>query len=150
LYFSAVAGVDITESDRPGALRAEAILMDAINQIIDSYGYESAEAMDLGDSIEVDVDGFMELVIEKCGEKHLSVAHYYEQRGDLMRDPEVVFSLGDGEWTPFEFRQDPMFHQHDEDGLDIEEFLTQWNSNIQNQGFVDAAQANVEADREEQ
>jgi len=119
--------------------------MDAIKNIIDNYGYESAEAMALGDKIEVDVDGFMPLVIEKCGEgdeddeNHLSVAHYYEQRGDLMRDPEVVFSVADGEWTPFEFRQDPAFHQYDKGGLAIGAFLEQWNANIKKQGFVDAA-----------
>ena len=121
--------------------------MDAIKEIIDSYGYESAETMELGDNIEVDADGFMPLVIEKCGENHLSVAHYYEQRGDLMRDPEIVFSLADGEWTPFEFRQDPAFHQYDKDGLDIGPFLKQWNSNIRKQGFVDAA-AEAQANQE--
>lgn len=36
-----------------------------------------------------------------------SVAHYYEQAGDLMRDPEMVFLRGaDGSYYPTSFRQD--------------------------------------------
>jgi hypothetical protein len=56
-----------------------------------------------------------------------------------MRDPEVVFSIVDGEWVPVEFWQDPTFHQHNEDGIDIGNFLDTWNGNIQAQGFVEAA-----------
>jgi hypothetical protein len=43
---------------------------------------------------------FMPLVIEAvdesgpCGLPALSVAHYGEQNGDLMRDPEMCFELG--------------------------------------------------------
>ncbi len=43
---------------------------------------------------------YMELVIEAvdesgpCGLRSLSVAHYGEQNGDLMRDPEMCFELG--------------------------------------------------------
>jgi hypothetical protein len=43
---------------------------------------------------------FMALVIEAtdesgpCGLPVLSIAHYGEQNGDLMRDPEMCFELG--------------------------------------------------------
>jgi hypothetical protein len=48
---------------------------------------------------------YMELVIEAVGEPGplglpaISVAHYGEQNGDLMRDPEMCFELrsGDGQ-----------------------------------------------------
>ena len=36
-----------------------------------------------------------------------SVAHYYEQNGDLMRDPDMEFIKGsDGEYYPISFWQD--------------------------------------------
>lgn len=38
-------------------------------------------------------EGFMPLVIEKIGGNMISVAHYYEQNGDLMRDPEIEFLI---------------------------------------------------------
>jgi len=41
----------------------------------------------------------------------VSVAHYYEQNGDMMRDPDMVFIYANGEgytgqWYPISFRQD--------------------------------------------
>ena len=36
-------------------------------------------------------DVFMPVVVEQVGENQLSIAHYYEQNGDLMADPEIVF-----------------------------------------------------------
>jgi Domain of unknown function (DUF6908) len=36
-----------------------------------------------------------------------SVAHYYEQNGDLMKDPDMTFLRGDGgDYYPLEFQQD--------------------------------------------
>lgn len=35
--------------------------------------------------------GFMAVVVEQIADDKISVAHYYEQNGDLMADPEVVF-----------------------------------------------------------
>ena len=36
-----------------------------------------------------------------------SIAHYYEQNGDLMRDPDIQFIKGgDGEYYPISFWQD--------------------------------------------
>lgn len=51
---------------------------------------------------------YMPLVIEKVGKDFVSVAHYYEQNGDLVADPEVVFYTGYGEWVPVEMTQPPM------------------------------------------
>ena len=37
----------------------------------------------------------------------VSVAHYYTQNGDLMRDPEMVFEVGpDGAFHPVSYQQD--------------------------------------------
>ncbi len=48
---------------------------------------------------------YMRLVIEYVGEGPrgmpcISVAHYYEQNGDLMRDPELVFEVNPDEDGP--------------------------------------------------
>jgi len=50
--------------------------------------------------LKVSNEPFMALVIEAmdesgpCGLPAVSVAHYGEQNGDLMRDPEMCFELG--------------------------------------------------------
>jgi ParB family chromosome partitioning protein len=49
----------------------------------------------------------MAVTVERVGARHYSVAHYHEQNGDLMRDPEVVFWQGpDDRFYPIEFTQD--------------------------------------------
>jgi hypothetical protein len=59
----------------------------------------------------------MRLVIEYLGEgprglPSISVAHYCQQNGDLMRDPEMVFEVNGplcwktGNWEPVSFQQD--------------------------------------------
>jgi hypothetical protein len=54
---------------------------------------------------------FMALHVECIGECNLghifSLAHYYEQHGDLMRDPEMLFiKAEDGGYYPVEIWQD--------------------------------------------
>jgi hypothetical protein len=54
---------------------------------------------------------FMAACIEIIGTTGLgplvSIAHYYEQNGDLMRDPDVIFLIGaDQQVYPISFRQD--------------------------------------------
>lgn len=51
--------------------------------------------------------GFMPVSVEWIGCNCLSVAHYGEQNGDLMRDPDMVFWRGaDSKWYPASFRND--------------------------------------------
>jgi len=42
-----------------------------------------------------------------------SIAHSYEQNGDLLKDPDMVFIRGqDGEYYPIELQEDnPAFYQ---------------------------------------
>ena len=54
---------------------------------------------------------YMDVVVEHIGDCNLgpmfSIAHYYEQNGDLMRDPEMCFIKGgDGEYYPYYYRID--------------------------------------------
>jgi len=115
---------------------------DTIKEILQLYGFESVENMTYDDHIKLDVDGFMPLTIEKVSEDRVSVAHYKEQHGDLMRDPEIVFRvLDDGTWFAVEYTQDPYIYKRDENGLpEAQKFaVNTWNENLQRQGFVEAA-----------
>jgi|GEM_PF-5240252 len=114
--------------------------MKTVADIIRANGFESVDDMEVGDHISVDVPGLMELVIEKVLDDTISVAHYWEQNRDLMRDPEIVFQVENGEWTPIEYIQDPRVHRHDPDGLDLGIFPDEWDKTLRDQGFVDAAQ----------
>jgi hypothetical protein len=92
---------------------------------------------------------FMALHVECIGECNLgllfSLAHYYEQHGDLMRDPEMLFiQAEDGGYNPAEIWQDAV-NSHGvgvliEDGLavsideteqaDLTVFAEVWLKNI--------------------
>ncbi|MBM3998905.1 MAG: hypothetical protein FJ297_05075 [Planctomycetes bacterium] len=110
--------------------------------------------------ISLRVDGFMPLSIERIGTGPrggmlISVMHWYEQNGDLMRDPDVEIEIlpNTGEWLPLSYRQDSagLFQeaQIDIDGelmrasdrfvKDIQRFLKLWDQNIGEQGFIEAA-----------
>jgi hypothetical protein len=61
---------------------------------------------------------FMAVCVEIIGRTGLgplvSIAHYYEQNGDLMRDPDVVFLVGaDQEVYPISYRQDNLCIDHE-------------------------------------
>jgi hypothetical protein len=66
----------------------------------------------------------MELVIEATDESGprglpcISVSHYGEQNGDLMRDPEMCFEPGHGQSL------DPFYYRNDHVGVE------QWSRNI--------------------
>jgi Domain of unknown function (DUF6908) len=107
----------------------------------------------------------MRLVIEHIGEgprglPAIAVAHYYEQNGDAMRDPEIVFEVNPdawktGEWTPVSYRQDnldiyqeavflvdtgkptirPKLLRH------LKAFAREWDRDIEQQGSLNAARA---------
>jgi hypothetical protein len=59
---------------------------------------------------------FMSVHVEHIGQCDLgpmfSVAHYYQQNGDLMKDPDMVFLRDEaGDYFPIEFQQDPIIYQ---------------------------------------
>ena len=77
-----------------------------------------------------------------------SIAHYYEQNGDLMRDPDMEFIKGgDGEYYPISFWQDSPLKRDDavewEDGeitrinpkmqAALASFANTWMKNIKEQ-----------------
>jgi len=84
------------------------------------------------------------LVIERHGDL-VSVAHYFEQEGDLIQDPEVEFHYPT--WTPTAITQAWLgrrqkFIERDGKQLvdmkfhgEVTAFLTIWGSNIRAQGW---------------
>lgn len=107
---------------------------------------------------------FMRLVIEVVGPMfpngscEISVAHYGEQNGDAMRDPEITFFVtpteeGHWQWKPLTFLNDYVgVHQvageYDNFGFirvrdaklvrELTEFANQWDCNIKQRGFIEA------------
>lgn len=43
---------------------------------------------------------FMAVVVERIGPERWSIAHYYEQNGDLVPDPDLEMVRQDGDWFP--------------------------------------------------
>ena len=131
--------------------------MKTVAKIIDLFG--GLEALKQ-QPIRLKVEGFMPLTIEHVGvgprgQPLVSVAHYYEQQGDLMADPDMTFEVADGTWSPVEFQQaSPPVYQRavlvDDDGkvlikpkllADLKRFAALWDRNLRDQGFLKAAQA---------
>ena len=102
----------------------------------------------------------MSLVIEAmdesgaCGLPAISVAHYGEQNGDLMSDPEMCFELGlagGAHLNPFYWRNDYMgveqwsrfitdtdYAFHRELFQQHVSFAKVWDRNLRSQGFTEA------------
>jgi hypothetical protein len=105
----------------------------------------------------IDNAPYMRLVIEDIGRgprgyQAVSVAHYFEQNGDLCQDPEMVFELvpqGEGVvYEPFLFQQalPPVYQEvyatgsaNDRLKRQLTAFALRWDQNIGAQGFVIAA-----------
>ena len=128
--------------------------MKIIQQIVEANG-----GLHEGLYLRVENPPYMTLVIESIGTgprglPMLSVAHYYTQEGDAMRDPDVeVEVVTDGlqgwRFLPVSYRQDGlgMFQEavwQDDDGRvllkpglvrSISSFLRTWNNNLREQGF---------------
>jgi hypothetical protein len=110
--------------------------------------------------LKIDNAPYMELVIEAMDESGpmglpaISVAHYGEQNGDLMRDPEMCFELGlagGAHLSAFYYRNDflgiEQWSRNVIDGNYIhlivlhaqhERFAKTWDNNLRLQGFAEA------------
>lgn len=81
----------------------------------------------------------MPLVIEVLLPGMLSIAHYYEQNGDLIADPDVeIFTLSDG-WAPAAIQQLGHYRNYVEDERgqhDLAAFCETWAANIEAQGWL--------------
>jgi len=95
----------------------------------------------------------MPVIVEKVGHltgygEVISIAHYGEQNGDLMADPEMTFTIVDGKYYPITFRNDYVglyqeVFDYNEDGepeaidiklqSDLTDFANEWMRSIQEQ-----------------
>ena len=113
-------------------------------------------------AVRIRVEGYMPLSLEAVGasangNRLISICHYGEQNGDLMRDPEMVFELyTHGELSvaePLSFQNDYMgllqeVYRYDESGkktrvdtrlkADLKSFARTWFRNLREQGFFSA------------
>lgn len=115
------------------------------------------------DCVKIKSEGFMDLVIERIGKgpnglPAVSVCHYGEQNGDLMRDPEMCFEVSPLGWFAYYFRNDyagleqEVYVCNDEGKpthvkpllkKDLQAFSRIWSKNLREQGFIEAAKEKV-------
>ena len=117
------------------------------------------QLLDGHSAVRITVSGFMPLSVEKIGidgEGHrlVSLCHYGEQNGDLMRDPDIVFLFQHESHSfiaePVSFRNDYLgldqeVYRYDETGKrtdlgtklksQLREFAQIWFANLNEQGF---------------
>jgi hypothetical protein len=110
-------------------------------------------------AVRITVPGYMPLSVEEIGSsgdghRLVSLCHYGEQNGDLMRDPDIVFlfhKLPDSATAePVSFRNDYLgivqdVYRYDEAGRrthvlltlkqELKEFAESWFANLKDQGF---------------
>ncbi len=110
-------------------------------------------------AVRITVPGYMPLSVEEIGSsgdgyRLVSLCHYGEQNGDLMRDPDIVFlfhNVPDGAAAePVSFRNDYLgivqdVYRYDDVGRrtyvlprlkqDLTEFAESWFANLKDQGF---------------
>jgi hypothetical protein len=119
-----------------------------IREILKKAGLESAFDKSGEFHLKVENKSYMELVIERHGQR-VSVAHYFQQNGDAMRDPEIEFILAT--WLPVWIQQDPVgiftvAISFSDDGkprihktmlADLTRFAAKWARNIKAQKFAE-------------
>jgi len=110
-------------------------------------------------AVRITVSGYMPLSVEEIGSsgdghRLVSLCHYGEQNGDLMRDPDIVFlfhNVHDGAAAePVSYRNDYLglsqeVYRYDETGRrthvvsslkqDLKEFARAWFVTLREQGF---------------
>ena len=132
--------------------------MQHIQTMIDQHGGLDAVQRNY---LRIENPPFMRLVVEVIGGPYpngtyeVSVAHYGEQNGDAMRDPEITFLVAPTEhgvtWTPLTFENSYMGCYQvvatvSANGLltvkhaalmqDLRNFANQWDSTLKQQGFM--------------
>ena len=132
--------------------------MQNIQRMIDQHGgFEAVRTRYL----RLENPPFMRLVIEVIGGPYpngayeISIAHYSEQNGDAMRDPEITFLVVPSEqgttWTPLTFENSylgayQVVAEVNREGLikvkqsqwmkELRSFAKQWDRNLKAQGFM--------------
>lgn len=129
------------------------MLLAKLNKQAEAIFRKLTEGMRLHDSkIIDDSDVFMKVHLEVIGRKGnslvISIAHYYEQNGDLVCDPDVTFLTNGSGVYPLTFEQGGVIYQEaaviEDDGRvrfnqslqqSITTFCNDWMKNIEAQQF---------------
>ena len=131
-------------------------------KIYQSFAQNLLQLLGGADAVRIIVPGHMPLSVEDIGpsgegNRLVSLCHYGEQNGDLMRDPDIVFmfhDLPDGPAAePVSFCNDYMaicqeVYKYDESGKrshvvprlkrELKDFSRTWFKNLRDQGFLSA------------
>jgi hypothetical protein len=132
----------------------------ATQKTYQSFAKNLLQLLGTNSAVRLTVPGFMPLSIEDIGKsgegnRLVSLCHYGEQNGDLMRDPDIVFmfhDLPDGPAAePVSFRNDYMglcqeVYRYNADGnrthlvprlkRELKSFSITWFRNLHQQGFL--------------
>lgn len=104
-------------------------------------------------------EAFDKLNVEWVSENEIAVSHTYEQNGDIMRDPEIVFSINTDDFTAsavsyensslgkYEIYDESEESQAMKDDCNI--FASEWFDNISEQGYVVSEKGNDIIEQEE-
>ena len=118
-----------------------------IEKLLDAHNKLEEFHAQLDFHVRFDMPGYQRLVIERHGEL-ISVAHYFEQNGDLVPDPEV--ELHYPTWTPtaitqaFGYRREKFITRMNDMVLvdrrfdrEVSSFLSMWARNIKAHGWAE-------------
>ena len=113
-----------------------------LDELTDGLGVGKSRKVDRG-------TGFMPVCVECLQQTGLgplfSVAHYFEQNGDLVPDPDVVFVRAADGWAPVSFQnlvayriavtfyEDGTVEVDAHEQRDLVQFCNQWMKNIREQ-----------------
>lgn len=104
-------------------------------------------------------EAFDKLNVEWVSENEIAVSHTYEQNGDIMRDPEIVFSINTDDFTAsavsyensslgkYEVYDESEESQARKDDCNI--FASEWFDNISEQGYI-VSEKEIEAVEQEE
>ena len=119
--------------------------------LLAKHGFKEAFEQAQGGEFHLRLDNgaYMPLVIEKIAGDQVSIAHYGEQYGDLMKDPEMVFRVQGDEWQPFSFEnsytgtyqevyveQDGTEMYYPRLKRELTSFAATWAKNLREQGWL--------------
>ena len=133
---------------------AMTLKLSCVNNVAKQVLDELVEGLDVGDSKKFDRGiGYMPVHVE-CLQKsalglHFSIAHYYEQNGDMVPDPDcVIVRRADGSWAPISFQNSISYRNavtfHDDGTIEVDEreqkepsrFVNHWMKNVSDQQAI--------------
>lgn len=109
-----------------------------------------ADLSKVGTHLKLTNEPYQDLVIEVPHPRQISVAHYYEQNGDLVPDPDLVCWIEQGVWYPVRF-QNSLIHSnavaswhangdvlqyYPQQQMDLASFAYTWARNLSRQRWL--------------